>query len=250
MTVPVIHAAWELLPGDRTPTAYVARPRDGAPRGGVLVIHEGFGLNRHIEWLCRRLAAEAGCAVVAPDLYHRLPDRVAADDDRDKAVAMLRSLPDAQVLDDCARALAHLRAQGVERVPGVVGFRIGGRYALLVAARHQVAGAVSYYGSGIDRGTFSALWTLDALAECGRVEAPMLLVFAGDDPTIPADEADRIERRLRELGRDADVVRYPGVKPGFLFPERPTYAPDEAGAAWERTRRFLDACLHRAGPWK
>lgn len=250
MTPHAIDAGFVHHPDEPTPTAYVARPRDGRPRGAVLLIHEGFGLNRHIEWLCRRLAEEDGYAVVAPDLYHRRPDRVAADDDRDAAVVMLRSLPDAQVLDDCARGLRQLREHAGEAPPAVVGFRIGGRYALLVAARHRVAGAVSYYGSGIDRGTFSALWTLDALEECARVTAPLQLVFAGDDPTIPADEVDRIERRLRELGREAEVLRYPGVKPGFPFPERPTYARREGEDAWGRTRRFLGQCLHRTGAWK
>ena len=42
--------------------------------------------------------------MVAPDLYVRRVDRIAADHYRDHAVAMLRSLPDAQVLDDARAA--------------------------------------------------------------------------------------------------------------------------------------------------
>jgi carboxymethylenebutenolidase len=182
---------------------------------------------------------------LAPDLYRRGPDRVAGHDEYDKAVAMLRSLPDEQVLQDLALGLDLLARRAGPGPAAVVGYRIGGRYALLLAARDhaRVAAAVSYYGAGIDAGTVSPLWTLDALSECATVTAPLLLIFAGEDRTVPDAEVARIESRLRALGKRAEVIRYPGVRPGFPFAGRDSHDPQAAAAAWHRTLALLDATL-------
>src|SRR5262249_43064191 len=49
--------------------AYRADP-DGKPRGGVVVVQEIFGVNRHIRSVCDRFAA-LGYAAVAPALFDR-----------------------------------------------------------------------------------------------------------------------------------------------------------------------------------
>jgi carboxymethylenebutenolidase len=225
--------------GAAPPFGYLARPR-GRPRAGVLVLHEAFGLNPDIEALCRRLARD-GDAALACDLYWRGPDHLAGYDERPKAIDMLKSLPDAQVLADAARGLDLLEREVGGAPLGVLGLRIGGRYALLVASaeRRRVSAAVSYYGAGIDGGRISPLWTIDALEGARGLAVPLLLFFVGDDPTIPADEVARIEARLREFGAVHEVVRYPGVRPGFVFPGRDTFDPAADGDAWRRTREFL-----------
>ena len=53
--------------------AYRARP-EAAPRGGVVVVQEIFGVNLHIRSVCDGYA-EAGYLAVAPALYDRIePD--------------------------------------------------------------------------------------------------------------------------------------------------------------------------------
>ena len=68
------------------------------------------------------------------------------------------------------------------------------------------------------------------------------------DPTIPADEVARIDRRLGALGARYQIVRYPGVRPGFVFPGRDTYDARAAEDAWDRTSAFLEAHLGPATP--
>jgi hypothetical protein len=55
------------LPGGKTSTAYVARPK-GAPRGGLLMIHEWWGLNDAVKAEADRYAAQ-GELVLAVDLF-------------------------------------------------------------------------------------------------------------------------------------------------------------------------------------
>ena len=83
---------------------YAVRPPGDAAWPGVLVIHEAFGLNQHIREACDRVA-RAGFAVVAPDLYRGRPERLATYEERDKAIAMLKSLQDAEVLATCDQAV-------------------------------------------------------------------------------------------------------------------------------------------------
>lgn len=232
-----------------TPFACLASPAGAPPAGGLLLLHEAFGLNADMQALAERLA-ERGYAVLAPDLYRRGPDRLAGYDERPKAIAMLKTLPDEQVLGDAARGLDLLARETGGAPLGVAGLRIGGRYALLVAARERrrVRAAVSYYGAGIDGGTISPLWTINAIEQIERLRTPMLLFFVGDDPTIPAAEVASIDARLRRAGAPYEIVRYPGVKPGFVFPGRDTYRDTEAADAWDRAGRFLASALASAPP--
>jgi carboxymethylenebutenolidase len=242
-----VRAEWIRLdgPGD---FGYLAEPAGARAVRPLLVIHEGWGLNDDGRALCRDFA-RAGFLTLAPDLYRRGPDRVAGYDEYDKAVAMLTSLPDAQVLEDLGLGLDWLARRAGVGAAGVVGYRIGGRYALLLAVRHpeRVGCVVSYYGAGIDAGTVSPLWTLDALSESAGITAPLLLIFAGDDRTVPEAEVARIEIRLAELGKRAEIIRYPGVRPGFPFPGRETHEPHAARAAWDKTIALLEATIAARG---
>lgn len=232
-----------------TPFAYLASPAGAPPAGGLLLLHEAFGLNADMQALAERLA-ERGYAVLAPDLYWRGPVRLAGYDERPKAIAMLKTLPDEQVLADAARGLDLLARETGGAPLAVAGLRIGGRYALLVAARERrrVRAAVSYYGAGIDGGSISPLWTINAIERIERLRTPMLLFFVGDDPTIPDAEVESIDARLRRAGAPYEIVRYPGVKPGFVFPGRDTYRHPEAADAWDRIGRFLASALASAPP--
>jgi carboxymethylenebutenolidase len=242
MSSQAVSAEW--IERDGVRWAYLARPAHGSATAGVLVLHEAFGLNAAMQTVCAQLA-ESDYAALAPDLYWRGPDRQAGYDERAKAIAMLKTLPDEDVLADAAHGLDRLRERVGEVPVGVLGYRIGGRYALLVAEHHPVAATVAYYGAGIDGGTISPRWTINALERARDLRAPALLIFVGDDPTIPDDELGRIERRLREFRVAYDLVRYPGLRPGFSFPDRDTYAPREAADAWRRTLAFLDTHLRR-----
>ena len=159
MTAHQVDSRWISHEATGVPFAFLSRPRQ-RPEAGVLVLHEAFGLNADIEALCRRLA-QGGYAALACDLYWRGPDRLAGYDERSKAIEMLKSLPDVQVLADAARGLDLLREEIGGAALGALGLRIGGRYAILVASaeRRRVSAAVSYYGAGIDGGRISPLWT-------------------------------------------------------------------------------------------
>src|ERR1700720_4794320 len=125
MTPQRVAVRWIDGESQAAPFAYVARPASEPPIGGVLLLHEAFGLNADIQAMAGRLA-ERGDAGLTPDLYRRGPDRLAGYDERAKAIAMLKTLPEGQVLDDIERGLDLLDRETGGAALGVVGLRIGG----------------------------------------------------------------------------------------------------------------------------
>ena len=58
---------------------YIAEPKT-APKGGIVVIQEAFGVTTHIQDVCDWLA-DNGWYAVAPTLFHRLDTQVFGYDD-------------------------------------------------------------------------------------------------------------------------------------------------------------------------
>ncbi len=57
----------QLKSGDKEFPAYVAKPTSGEVKGGLIVVHEVWGLAEHVKDVAERFAGE-GYVVLAPDL--------------------------------------------------------------------------------------------------------------------------------------------------------------------------------------
>jgi dienelactone hydrolase len=206
--------------------AELARPAGGGSRG-LVVATDIMGLRPLFEELCARLAAQEGWVVCAPEPF---PGRQALS--VEERLAAMDGLDDARQLGDLSAAAD---ATGCQRV-GVLGFCMGGMYALKAAGSGRFDRAVSFYGPirvpadwrGPGQGE-----PLDALAGAGR--APVLALVGGRDPYTPPEDVEAL-RRLEGVS----VVVYPEAEHGFVHDEsRPAHRPDDAADAWGRARRFL-----------
>ncbi len=200
---------------------YLAEPAGGEPRPGVVVIQEWWGLDHHIRSVTDRFAAE-GFVALAPDLYE---GRVT--DQPQEAMALLRGLSSE---DGTARVLAAIaQLKGLARVQpkkvGVIGFCMGGSYALGVAVRSPDVGAAAPFYGG-NTGQF--------IDQVGRIQAPVLAVFGAEDQSIPLDVVERFRAALQSAGKAADVRVYSGAGHAFLNDERPSYRAEQAADAWGR----------------
>jgi len=212
-----------------------------APRApGMIVLMEAFGLTTHIRRVCDRLAA-AGFHALAPDLYY---GQQFSYESMDQAIAMLRSLDDARLMDEIGAGLDWLGQQ--PEVDGtrlaVQGYCMGGRLAFLAGTRHaaRLRAIVSYYGSGIcPEGETDRLGRTPPIAAAAALAAPMLLVYAGNDKSIPPAEHGRLAQRLTELEKRYVLSVYPGASHGFCCEDRAAYAPAAAEAAHAETVEFL-----------
>lgn len=193
-----------------------------APRGGIVVLQEIFGVNAHIRAVTGRLAA-AGFVAVAPSLFDPVEPAVELAYD-EAGIARGRELVTAlgfeRAIDIVGSATASLRNDCV-RV-GAVGFCWGGSVAFLANTRLGLP-AVSYYGAR----------SMPFIDESAR--APMLFQFGELDPTIPyADIA-----RHRAAQPDAQIHVY-AAKHGFNRDVDPNaHEPASAALAWHRTLAFF-----------
>lgn len=198
--------AWESVP-------------TGAPKGGVVVIQEVFGVNSHIRAVADGYA-EAGYAAVAPQIFDRAEANVElgyeeADMGRGIELAF-QKLRMPNTLADIQAAIDHASAHGPV---GVVGYCFGGLLTWLAACElNGVAAASSYYGGGV-------------AGEVGRSpKCPVIMHFGELDAHIPLSDVDRV----KAAQPDVPVYVYPADH-GFNCDHRGSFDAPSADLARQRT---------------
>jgi len=210
---------------------YLVRPAGAEGRlPGVLVVHENRGLNPYIKDVARR-AAKAGFMALAPDGL----TSVGGYPGNDAAGRELQQTIDgAKLMNDFFAGYEHLagRDDSTGRV-GAVGFCYGGGVCnALAVAYPELSASVPFYGRQA------------ASEDVGRIQAPLLLHYAGLDERINAGWPD-YEAALKAHGKTYAAHIYPNVNHGFHNDSTPRYDAAAAELAWSRTidwfNRYLPA---------
>ena len=226
-------------------SAYVAEPA-GTPRGGLIVIHEVWGLVDHIKRIADRFAEE-GYLVVAPDLLSAIgiEPLVGAD------LFARRNSPDERVRTEAQPALRdafaslgtqgypawvvsalgsvvdHLEGRpGVDGRFGVTGFCYGGTYSFaLAAADPRVQAVVPFYGTGPE--------------DVSTIAAP-IFAFYGEEDSSLMEKLPGLTARLNDAGVDFTAKVYAGAGHAFFNDTNPrSYVPEAAEDAWALATSFL-----------
>jgi carboxymethylenebutenolidase len=211
---------------------YLAHPAEGAGPG-LIVIQEWWGLVDHIKDVCERFAAE-GFTALAPDLYD---GQMATEPDEAGKLMMALNLD--RAASALSGAVDHLASSDAVRGEGVgaTGFCMGGGLALVLACRRpdQVRACVPFYGV--------IPWE-HAQPDWSKLEASVQGHFAEEDGFFGPDMVRQLESTLQGLGKDAELIVYPGVDHAFFNDTRPDVYDEHAAAlAWTRTLEFLRAKL-------
>lgn len=216
--------------------ACIARPSGEGPHPGVVLIHEVFGLDDDAKAQADHLA-ELGYLVVAPDLYTHGPTlRCVQSTFR----SLLRQSGPAFADIEAARLWLTEQSDCTGRV-GVIGFCMGGGFALLLAGRGDYAASAVNYGQ-LPPDPHGILST----------PCPIVASYGRKDPSLPG-AADKLETWLAQTGVAHDVKEYPEASHSFLrSPENsPAWmqaltkvtgiGPEPASArdAWRRIEAFF-----------
>lgn len=216
----------------------LAVPEGAGPWPGVVLVHEIFGLDEQNLRHAERLAA-AGYLVAAPNLFghaNRLRCLV-------QTFSALRA-GQGRAFDDLETARGLLAADDrCTGAVGVIGFCVGGGFALLLSTRGYAASSVNYGPPP------------DDLAAAVRDACPIVASYGGQDRGMPGVAA-RLETALTEAGVPHDVKEYPTAGHAFLNEKdvplgmRPFARvrgvgpdPESAADAWARIEAFFETHL-------
>ncbi|WP_433564973.1 dienelactone hydrolase family protein [Nocardia sp. CA-151230] len=224
----------QLTTPDGTIDAYVATPAGTGPWPGVVVLHDMVGVNDDMRTIAGRLV-DNGYLAIVPNLFARGRVRCVPS-----VIRELLSNGNGTTVHDILSARAHLIADPncTGRV-AVVGFCLGGGFALLAATKGFDA-AAPFYPSG--RGNYE-----DIL----RGSCPIVASYGALDPANPG-RGPKLERVLTDYGIDHDVKTYPGVTHAFanLTPAESVirvaglgYNEEATEDAWNRIFAFFETHL-------
>ncbi len=209
---------------------------DGAgPFPLVVQYMDAGGLRSALTQLAAPLVA-AGYAVLQPNLYWRAGPYAPFDartvfgdaPERDRLMALMRTVKPADVMDDTRRFVERLAEDprvATERLR-FVGYCLGGRAAFVAAITfaERVAAAAAIHAGGL---------VTDAPDSphrgVGAIRARVYVGVADADASCTPAQQHALRDALELAGVDATVELYPGARHGFAMPDFAVY--DAAAAA-------------------
>lgn len=226
--------------------ASVIRP-EGPIKGGLIVIHEVWGLTDHIKSVAERFAKE-GYVVIAPDLLSELniSSKLAGElqrelfdpELRNKAQPKMRELmTPMQAPDFGSRTVTKLKSsfdylmnqKATNGKVGVVGYCFGGTYSFSLAVDEpRLKAAVPFYGHA----DFS-------VEELGSIACPILAFYGEKDENLMNSLPD-LKEKMKKAGVDFRSIVYPDCGHAF-FNDTNKFAYNAAAAtdAWQKATDFL-----------
>ena len=213
---------------------YLARASEATGAGLLLVPHV-TGILAQVRESADALARE-GITTLAWDPYPGIDvERTARD--------ALPTCEDEPSATSHVRALDYLESEVGIRSVGVLGFCMGGRMALNLAARDgRVRACVPYYPT---LRSPRRSHELDAIALAEQIRCPVQVLYGAEDHVTSRETFTRLEAALRGRDRPTIVHVYPQAGHGFMNPDNQGVEANREATrlAWPQSVAFLKASL-------
>jgi dienelactone hydrolase len=179
-------------------------------RPGIVMVHEWWGITKHMHDEARRLARQGYTAFIA-DMYG---DAKTADNPRDAGALSGSVMKNTQVMESRFNAareqLAKQPTVDPDRI-GAVGYCFGGAVVLNMArAGADLDGVVGFHAS---------LGLNTPAPAPGAVKAKVLILNGADDPFVKKEQYQTLKADMDAAKADYRVVEYPGAVHAFTNPE-------------------------------
>jgi carboxymethylenebutenolidase len=237
--------------GYKETNAFLAVPSYPTPLPGLVIAHDIFGLDNHIQDVAVRFA-KLGYAVLVPDFYSSKggmgefggngPGSTATFEQRRK---LRLNTPDQFAVKDLARGYEFLVDEGYAqrgRV-GLLGFGFGGTATTLAAGQTMhFAAAVNFYGDIIyPKSMINRAKPESPLNYVPFIQCPYLAVYGAPEEDISLQDLRTLESTLRAGNKIYEIKTYPNVPNGFVNEARPdVYRAPQATEAMAIATNFLD----------
>jgi carboxymethylenebutenolidase len=216
---------------------YVAQPEEGA-RGGVLVLPTIYGINEFARGYAD-LLANSGLVAVVWDINSGLPPVT----DYAECIKRARTLTDRSVASMLTRWIDTMLADMKVASIGVLGFCIGGRFALLQAAEDKRVKACAMAYPSIESPRL-ANQEQDALGLAADIACPAHLVQPGHDHVSSVETYTTLKQALHQRVAPTVVQYYPEAEHGFMHRDKPEANRTASALASPQLVAFLHACLN------
>lgn len=233
--------------GPDTIEGYMARPSGGGQYPAVIIIPGNLGLVDYIRNTAVQLA-QNGFVGMGINMFSRNPELP----NTEAAGRVFDQMTDMQILQDYQSGIDFLNQQSFVKPggAGVIGFGMGGRFGLLLAANSKdVKATVPFYAplvlSPREKTANHPTSPMDVVA---RIKSPVQGHYAGlnlDAPRehVRTDQLKEFENALRSQGVPVEMFIYEGVKRSFFSYTDASYNSEAAQLALARTLKFFNQYL-------
>jgi len=245
-----------LTPSGRMDT-FVTHPEAAGPFPAVVIYMDIWGVREELFEIARRVGT-VGYYCLVPNFYYR-EGRVrhefrdeqnrmislhALDEERRQRVrAPGRRLTNQMVIDDTGAILEFLRGGEPVRAGGVgaIGYCMGGRHVLCVAAHYpnDIRASASLHGTSL---ISDAPDSPHRLVE--ELRGELYCGFAETDPYAPLSMVKELEELLRPCPVAYGYAIHEGAQHGYALPNRDIFDARAAARDWEQ----IFAMFHRQIP--
>ena len=179
-------------------------------RPGVVVVHEWWGITKHVHGEAQKFAAQGYTAFIA-DMYG---DAKTADNPKDAGALSGGVMKDSQAMQarfNAARdALAKHATVDPSRI-GAVGYCFGGAVVLNMARAGADLTGVAAFHPGLGANT--------PAPAPGQVKAKLLVLNGADDPFVKPEQIEAFKKDMDAAKVDYRFINYPGAVHAFTNPE-------------------------------
>jgi dienelactone hydrolase len=193
--------------GDRMVGHLAVDDERSGPRPGVLVCHEGPGLDEHSKGRAERLAG-LGYAAFALD-YHGDGKPLERDEMMGRLGTLMGDPDKIQQLGSAGLAILLAEAEVDPSRVAAIGYCFGGTMALELARSGADLAVVVGFHSGL---------ATKRPARAGEVKAGVLVCIGADDPMVPAEQRVAFEQEMRAADVDWRMNIYGGAVHSFTNP--------------------------------
>ncbi|MGZ0149977.1 dienelactone hydrolase family protein [Kribbella sp. WER1] len=217
--------------------AYLAR----VGRAGMLLLPMITGIGEQLREWADELAGEGITALAWDPFKGRSTDNAT----REELSGMLRGMDDDAALAEQGELLDYMFGELGCSTVGVIGWCLGGRFALLLGARdRRVANVVAFHPTvPSERPAHHAY---DAIAEAAGITAPVLVSYPGADAAVPNADFETLQTVLQARTVGATFAQYfPGADHGFSDKSRHgrDVNADAFRLAWPQALAFMKSTV-------
>jgi dienelactone hydrolase len=202
-------------------------------RPGILVCHEGNGLNDHTKKIAQRLAA-LGYAAFAMDYYGDGKPLANVADSRLYIVPWLADPTGIRVRANAALATLAARKEVDPARLAAIGYCFGGTTSLEIGRSGADLKAIVGFHSGL---------VTARPQEAKNIRAKVLVCIGADDPIIPPEQRAAFESEMKAAGVDWRLQLYGGTGHSFTNPAADTFGRPGFFYHAETDRRSWNAMI-------